>query len=74
MKDDLSQEIHGKMIFSVYMYKYYKYDITLLPKKAKMIFFRKNALKGDISGITEKDDIHPMKYGISVEILSLLTF
>ena len=33
MKDDLSQEIHGSMIFSAYMYKYYKYDITLLQKK-----------------------------------------
>ena len=33
MKDDLSQEIHGNMIFSVYMYKCYEYDITLLQKK-----------------------------------------
>ena len=32
MKGDLSQEIHGNMIFSVYMYKCYKYDITLLKK------------------------------------------
>ena len=35
MKDDLSQEIHGNMIFSVYMYKCYKHDITLLQKKVK---------------------------------------
>ena len=34
MKDDYSQEIHG-MIFSVYMYKCYKYDITLLPKNER---------------------------------------
>ena len=27
MEDDLSQEIHVNMIFSVYMYKSYKYDI-----------------------------------------------
>ena len=47
MKDDLSQEIHGNMIFSVYMYKCYKYDITLLEKKLKMIFSRKSTLKGD---------------------------
>ena len=47
MKDGFSQEIHGNMIFSVYMYKYYKYDITLLPKKSEMIFSRKNTLKGD---------------------------
>ena len=33
MKDDLSQEIHGNMIFFVYMYKCYKYDITLIQKK-----------------------------------------
>ena len=37
-------------------------------KKAKIIFSRKNTLKGDISGITEKDDIHARKYGLSVEI------
>ena len=47
MKDGFSQEIHGNMIFSVYMYKYYKCDITLLPKKSEMIFSRKNTLKGD---------------------------
>ena len=37
-------------------------------EKSKMILSRKNTLKGDTSGITEKDDIHPRKYGISVEI------
>ena len=47
MKNDLSQETHGNMIFSVYMYKCYKYDVTLLQKRSKMIFFRKNTLKGD---------------------------
>ena len=40
------------------MYKCYKYDITLLPKKAKIIFSQRNTLKGDISGIIEKVDIH----------------
>ena len=34
----------------------------------KMIFSRKNTPKDDISGITTKDDIHPRKYGISIEI------
>ena len=29
--DDVSQEIHGNMILSVYVYKCYKYDI--FPKK-----------------------------------------
>ena len=33
-----------------------------------MIFSQENSLKGDISGITEKDDIHPRKYGIYVAI------
>ena len=33
MKDDLSQKLHGNMIFSIYMYKCYKCDITLLPKR-----------------------------------------
>ena len=56
MKDDLSQKIHGNMTFSVYMYKCYKYD-NLLRKKAKIIFSRKNKLIGDISDITEKNDI-----------------
>ena len=56
MKDDLSQKIHGNMTFSVYMYKCCKYD-NLLPKKAKIIFSRKNKLIGDISDITEKNDI-----------------
>ena len=30
-----------------------------------MIFSRKTALKDAISGIIEKDNIHPRKYGIS---------
>ena len=47
MKDDLSQKIQGNIIFFVYMYECYKYDITLLPKKLKKIFSRENALKGD---------------------------
>ena len=47
MKDDLSQGICRNMIFSVYMYKCYKYDITLLQKRSKRIFSRRNTLKGD---------------------------
>ena len=34
-KDDLSQNMHANMIFSVHMYKCYKYDIALLPKKQR---------------------------------------
>ena len=43
---------------------------TTLPswQKNKDALAPKNTLKGDISGITEKDDIHPRKYGISAEI------
>ena len=66
MKYDLSEKIHGN-IFSVCMYKCYKYDI-LPPKKAKIIFSRKNTPKCYISGNTEKYDINPRKCGNSVEI------
>ena len=68
MKDDLFQKIQGNMIFSVYMYKCYKYDTTLLPKKTKIIFSGKHTCNSDIFGITKKHDIYPRKYGISVEI------
>ena len=55
------------MIFSVYSVKVvflfsYKYDITLLSKKQNII---SRKIQDDISGITEKEDIHPRKYGIS---------
>ena len=70
MKDDLSQKIHGNVIFSVCLVKMvflfptnmilsFCQNITLL------IFSEKNSLKDNISGIIEKDDIHPSKYGIS---------
>ena len=36
-------------------------------KKTNMSLPRKNTPKGDISGITEKDYIHPRKYSISAE-------
>ena len=48
MRQNLSQEIHGKMIFSMYMCRCYKRDAMLpLPKKSKMILSRKNTPKGD---------------------------
>ena len=40
--------------------------LTFCQEKPKTIFSQKNTLKGDISGITELDDIHPRKYGISI--------
>ena len=69
MKDDLSQKIHGNMIFSVYWEKIVSLFASnmLLPffPKSKDILLSKNTLKDDISGIIQKDDIHPRKYGIS---------
>ena len=46
----------------------YRYDITLLPKKAKLIFSRKNTLNDDISGIIEEVVIHHRKYCILFDI------
>ena len=46
----------------------YKYNITFLSKKNKQTkkhLLPKNALKDGNSGITEKVDVHPRKYGIS---------
>ena len=41
----------------------------ILPFCQKLLLFSgKNTFKDDISDITEKDDIDPRKYGISVEI------
>ena len=48
MKDDFSQEVHGNMIFSVYLYKCYKYDITLVQQKnQRWSSPKKIHLKGD---------------------------
>ena len=71
--DDLYQKTRGNMIFSVYTRRRYRHDIALLAKKTKMTVPRKNTPKGDISSITEKDNIHPGKYGISAEIPHSLT-
>ena len=47
-KYDLSQEIHGNMVFSVYTCRCCKHDITpLCQKKSRMIFPYKNTPKGD---------------------------
>ena len=47
VRDDLSQEIHRNMIFSVYTYGCYKRCVTsLCQKKSKMVLFRKNTPKG----------------------------
>ena len=64
---------HMEIQFSVYMHKCHIYDNALMAKKAKIPLSRKNASKGNISGTTEKIDIHPRKYGISAEISYWLT-
>ena len=43
-------------------------------KIEKIIFSSNNTFKGDISGITEKNNIHHTKYSISVEVPYWLTF
>ena len=47
MKDDLSQGIHGNMIFSLYTHRRHKHStVPLLQKKSKMILPSKNASTG----------------------------
>ena len=43
--DDLSQEIHGNVIFSVWVLQIWCH--ALLPKKSRMALSRKNTPKGD---------------------------
>ena len=73
-QDDLYQKIHANMIFSVYMYKCYKYGIASPARNTKISLSRKDIFKGDISSTAEKDNIHPRKYDISVEAPYWLTF
>ena len=67
-EDDFSQKIHRNMISSVYLVKMIFIFPTnmMLPfcQKAKMIFSQKKHTF-DISGIIEKDDNRPRKYGSS---------
>ena len=71
-EDDLYQKTCGNMVLSVYRRRQYKHGTALLKKK-KIPLSQKNTPRGDISGITEKDDIHPGKYGISAQIPYRLT-
>ena len=64
MKDDISQNIHQNMIFSVCSIKRGFTPTNMnLPfcQTSKDDVFPKNTPKDDISNITEKDDIHPGK-------------
>ena len=72
MKDDLYQKIHGNKIFSVHLFKCYKYDTTPLPNKQRQSCLQIMHLRH--FAITRKDDIHPKGYGISVEIPYWLTY
>ena len=70
MKDDLSQRIHGNMMFSVCPVKMVFFFPTnmKLPfcQKSKDYLFPKNTPKDDISSNTEKDDIHSRKDDIGI--------
>ena len=58
MKEDgLYQKTRGNMIFSVYMHRGCRREVPFWQQKPNIP--RKNTPKGDISGITEKEDIHP---------------
>ena len=63
------KQIHGNMIFSVYLVKMVFLFPTnmILPfcQKSKDDLLPKNTRKHDISGIIWKDDIHPWKCGVS---------
>ena len=70
MKDDLSLKIHGNMMFSVCSLKMvflFPTNVKLpLCQNSKDDLFPKNTPKDDISGITEKDDIYPIKDDIGI--------
>ena len=78
MKDDLSQKLHGNMMLSVCSIKmvFLFHTNMKLPfcQKSKDDLFLKNTTKDDISGITEKDFIHPRKDDISILCTFLETF
>ena len=70
MKDHLSQKNTWKYyVFCMFCKDgvsfSYKYEITLC-QKSKGDLFPKNTRKNDISGITEKDDIHPRKDDVDI--------
>ena len=70
MEDDLSQKVHGNMMFSLCPVKI----ILLFRTSMKLPFCQqskedlspKNTREDDISGITEKDYIHPRKDDIGI--------
>ena len=67
MKDDLSQKLHGNLVFYVYSVKIPFSKNMILPffQKGTVDFFRKKKIKDDISRIIEKVEIHRRRYCIS---------
>ena len=57
MKDDLSQKIHGNIPTNM--------NFSFC-QKSKDDLFPINIPKDDVSGITEKDDIHPRKDDVNI--------
>ena len=70
MKDDLSQKIHGNMMFSLHSAKV----VFLFPTNMKLPFCQKskgyllpkNTYKHGIPGITKKGETHPRKDDIGI--------
>ena len=53
--------MRGNMVFFVYSVAVTSMTLPSWQRKTKLLLRRKNTPKGDITGITEKDDIHPRK-------------
>ena len=69
-KGDISQIIHGNMVFSAYLVKVvFLFPTNMISpfcQKTKNDLLLKNTLKNDsISIFIAKNDIHPKKHGIS---------
>ena len=70
MRDNISQKVHGNMMFSVFSVKI----VFIFPTNMKLLFcqkskddhFDKNPSKDGISNITQKDNIHPRKNDIAI--------
>ena len=70
MRDNISQKVHGNMMFSVFSVKI----VFIFPTNMKLLFCQKskddhldkNPSKDGISNITEKDNIHPRKNDIDI--------
>ena len=70
MEDDLSQKMHGNIMFSVCLVKMeFLFPANMkLPfsQKGKHDLFAKNSPKDDIFGINEKDDIYLRKDDVGI--------